>query len=208
MRTCIYVDGFNLYYRALKDTPYKWLNLATMCRLILPPTNTLTAITYFTARVQPRAADPQQATRQQTYLRALATLPMLSIVFGSFLSTTIRMPLAHPPVQGPRTVEVIKTEEKGSDVNIASHLIHDAHRRRFDVAVLVTNDSDLAEPVRLVTQELGLIVGILYPGAKQSRTLCRYATFVRPIRTGVLAASQFPPTLTDTHGTFHKPSVW
>jgi hypothetical protein len=26
MRTWEYVDGFNLYYGAVKGTPYKWLN--------------------------------------------------------------------------------------------------------------------------------------------------------------------------------------
>tara|TARA_R110002072_G_scaffold29206_4_gene92759 strand:- start:564 stop:863 length:300 start_codon:yes stop_codon:yes gene_type:complete len=30
MRTCVYVDGFNLYYGALKRTPYKWLDLAAL----------------------------------------------------------------------------------------------------------------------------------------------------------------------------------
>lgn len=208
MRTSVYVDGFNLYYRALKGTPYKWLDLYTMCRFILPATNTITSIRYFTALVHPRPADPQQAIRQQIYLRALATLPMVSIVLGSFLSTTVRMLLANPPQQGPRIVEVIKTEEKGSDVNIAAHLIHDAHQDRFDVAVLVTNDSDLAEPIRIVTREIGRPVGVLYPGGHQSRVLTQHATFVRPIRQGVLRVSQFPDMLTDAHGTFSKPASW
>jgi hypothetical protein len=30
VRTIAYVDGFNLYYRALKGTPYKWLDLNKM----------------------------------------------------------------------------------------------------------------------------------------------------------------------------------
>lgn len=208
MQTSIYVDGFNLYYRSLKGTPYKWLDLQTMCRLILPARNTITSIKYFTARVKDRPTNIGQAQRQQVYLRALGTLPIVSIIYGSFLTTTVRMLLAHPPARGARMVDVIKSEEKGSDVNIASHLLHDAHQGRFEVAVLVTNDSDLAEPIRLVTQELGLPVGVLYPGKQQSRVLCRYASFVRPIRTGVLAASQFSPDLTDQHGVFQKPATW
>ena len=39
---------------------------------------------------------------------------------GHYLSHPVRMPLAHPPSTGPHTVEVIRTEEKGSDVNLAS----------------------------------------------------------------------------------------
>ena len=42
-------------------------------------------------------------------------------------------------------VEVIKTEEKGSDVNLAVHLLNDAWLDRYECAVVVSNDSDLAE---------------------------------------------------------------
>jgi len=47
-------------------------------------------------------------------------------------------------------VWVDKTEEKGSDVNLATHLLHDGFRGMFEAAVLITNDSDLTEPVRVV----------------------------------------------------------
>ena len=42
-----------------------------------------------------------------------------------------------PPGQAQQFAKVIKTEEKGSDVNLATHLLHDAHMGRFDVAVVV-----------------------------------------------------------------------
>jgi 5'-3' exonuclease len=51
MRTYIYVDGFNLYYRSLKNTPYKWLDLKALFRYLLDPKNDIQAIKYFTARV-------------------------------------------------------------------------------------------------------------------------------------------------------------
>lgn len=63
----------------------------------------------------------------------------------------------------PKRVFVDKTEEKGSDVNIAAHLLRDAYNHAFEVAVLITNDSDLVEPVRIVRHELNLPVGILNP---------------------------------------------
>jgi hypothetical protein len=103
---------------------------------------------------------------------------------------------------------VIKTEEKGSDVNLATHLLLDACRNDYDVAVVITNDSDLAEPLRVVRQEFGKTVGILNPYSRTSFQLARYAHFTKPIRPGVLAASQFSPTLMDAHGTFYKPSTW
>ncbi|NLD36866.1 MAG: NYN domain-containing protein [Desulfatiglans sp.] len=39
MRTAIYVDGFNLYYRALKGTPYKWLDIKLLVSNLLQPQN-------------------------------------------------------------------------------------------------------------------------------------------------------------------------
>ena len=116
------------------------------------------------------------------------------------------MPLANANPQ--QFVEVIKTEEKGSDVNLAVHLLHDAYRGEFETAVMVTNDSDLLEPMRIVQEELSLPVGMVNPQTHPSFHLRPQATFIKTLRTGVLRASQFPNALTDSNGTFHKPPNW
>jgi len=207
-KTYVYVDGFNLYYGAVKETPYRWLNIRRLCELLLP-SHTIHKIKYFTARVSARRDDPDKPTRQQIYLRALKTLPDVEIIYGSFLSHDVMMLLADPPPKGPRFVSVSRTEEKGSDVNIATHLVHDAHRANFETAILVTNDSDLQEPIRIVREELALEVGILNPHRHTpSRVLTKYASFIKQIREGPLRASQFPVTLKDGNGKFHKPAAW
>jgi uncharacterized LabA/DUF88 family protein len=86
--------------------------------------------------------------RQKTYLRALETIPNLEIYFGHFLAHAVRMPLAHPVIGQDPLAEVVKTEEKGSDVNLATHLIHYAHMGRFECVIVVSGDSDLLAPVR------------------------------------------------------------
>jgi len=207
MRTIVYVDGFNLYYGAVKGTPYKWLDIPKMCSLLLPK-NEITQIKYFTARVSGRPDDPGQPTRQQIFLRALRTNPAVSIIYGSFLTNESFMPLANSPVWKRRYAKVIKTEEKGSDVNIATHLLCDGFRHQFECAVLVTNDSDLREPVRVIRRELGLRVGVLNPHPHPSRELIEHATFVKTIRSGVLAVSQFPDEMEDAQGRFSKPVEW
>ena len=78
----------------------------------------------------------------------------------------------------------------------------------FEAAVVVTNDSDLKEPVRIVRRELGCPVGIVNPHRQASRVLAKEASFVKRIRQGVLKASQFPPTLRDRKGTITKPKAW
>lgn len=204
----VYIDGFNLYYCALKGTPYKWLNHLELVNKLLPK-NRVDKIKYFTARISARPGDPDQPTRQQAYLRALQTIPNLEIIEGHFLTHPVRMALAHPVPGLPKVVEVVKTEEKGSDVNIATHMLVDAHRSLYDVAVLISNDSDLAEPVKAVKETFGKPVIILNPELNHpSYELKKHATFVKPIRSGVLAASQFPPKLTDRNGTFTKPASW
>lgn len=102
----------------------------------------------------------------------------------------------------------METEEKGSDVNLATHLLVDAFGGRFDCAVIVSNDSDLVEPIRVVMTDLRKKVGVLNPHKRPSKQLARLVTFYKPIRAGVLRNSQFPDTLRDHVGQFHKPSDW
>ncbi len=118
------------------------------------------------------------------------------------------MPLAEKECGKTKYVRVIRTEEKGSDVNLAVHMLNDAYKDRFDTAVIVSNDSDLAEVIRITTKELGKRVGVLNPHRHPSRTLLAYATFYKKIRQGVLQVSQFSPNLEDRHGPFHKPEFW
>ncbi len=117
MITIVYVDGFNLYYGALRKTPNRWLDIDKLCTLILPK-NQIVQIKYFTALVSARPSDPDQPVRQQTYLRALGTLPKVSVHLGHFLSHEVTMPVAVQPGQPQTYVKVIKTEEKGSDTDV------------------------------------------------------------------------------------------
>src|SRR4030065_2795954 len=191
-KTYVYVDGFNLYYGAVKDTPYKWLNIPPGGELLLPAYS-IARIKYFTARVSARKDDPDNPTRQQISLRALRTLPDLELVYGSFLSHDVMLPLAEPRAGGQRFARVTRTEEKGSDVNIAAHLVFDAHQHDFTAAVLVTNDSDLLEPIRIVRHELRMDVGILNPHRHTpSRVLTKHASFIKQIREGWLKSSRVP----------------
>ncbi len=208
MRVNVYVDGFNLYYGAVTGTPYKWLDLRKLCRRLLHSQDEINRIRYFTALVESRPNDPQQPQRQQTYLRALETIPNLSIHYGHFLSRKVRMPLADPPDMGSRTVEVIKTEEKGSDVHLASLMLVDGFEGDYELAVVISNDSDLQTPIQIVRDHLDLKVGVLNPHRHLSWPLRTACTFYKPIRTGVLKASQFPSTLEDAAGTITKPKAW
>ena len=204
MKANVYIDGFNLYYGAVKNTPYRWLNIAAMCQLLLSR-DELNQIKYFTALVSPRPGDPGQPTRQRTYLRALRTIPNLTIILGRFLTHDVMMPRAAP---ASGYVKVTKTEEKGSDVNLATHLLVDGYQDTYEIAIIVSNDSDLLAPIQVVTGQLKKPVGLLNPQKHPSRALLPHVKFIKQIRSGVLARSQFPVTLTDARGSFSKPASW
>ena len=207
MRTFVYVDGFNLYYGALKRSSSKWLDLVALFNNVLQAQHQILAVKYFTARVSGTSIDQSKPQRQDIYLRALQHYRSeVDIYFGHFLSHSTRAPLANP-VGSQRTAEIIKTEEKGSDVNLAVHLLNDAWLDAYDCAVVVTNDSDIAEAMRLVREQLSKRVGLLTPGKRRaSRQLKAHADFLGQIRSTVLQGSQLPNPIPGTQ--IRKPARW
>lgn len=142
-RTNVYIDGFNFYYGLLRSSPYKWLNLQTLFEDLFNKQNEIHTIKYFTARVEPTSHDPGVQQRQDAYLRALRkTCPEVEIHYGHFLRHKVKVENANPP---PRSIQVWKNEEKGSDVNLAVHLLNDSWTDSYECAIIVSNDSDLAE---------------------------------------------------------------
>lgn len=216
--TIVYVDGFNLYHRRLERHPEcRWLNVKALAARLLGPQNQISEVKYYTARAS-GAVDPQTPKRQQIYLDALATVPEVSVFFGHFLRKKKWAGLVQPPEFRPQTqlvqpwpnmVKVWRTEEKGSDVNLASHLIRDAFTAAFDVAAVISNDSDLVEPIRIVTKEVGRPVGLITPVARPNPELERVASFMRRIRPQHLKGSQFPdPISRNPEPPLSKPATW
>ncbi len=205
---------------------YKWLNLLELS-CWLRPSDIIERIKYFTALVEKRTDDPDQQKRQRLYWRALDTLGCVERIEGRFTRWVKFLPLAGSVatlkllqkrgcnVVGikPQMAEVVRSEEKGSDVNLATHLLHDAHQpdsaKTFEVALVLSTDSDLVEAIRLVTRDVGRSVYVCKPQPRNRTTkLDGVATGVFDLKTRDLQASLFPPTLTDARGTFQKPANW
>ncbi len=102
---------------------------------------------------------------------------------------------------------MVKSEEKGSDVNLAVQLVADAFRQAAQVFVVVSNDSDLTEPLRLVRHDLGYTVGLVNPHRRPSQTLMRCRpSFTLRTSTTALGAAQFPDLIPGTP--LQKPHGW
>jgi uncharacterized LabA/DUF88 family protein len=145
MRAIAYIDAFNFYYGLTKDTPYKWCDLPKLCSILLPGANIL-KIKMFTGRSK-AIDDERQPERQAVYLRAL-----------EYYGVEIHRSVFDVRIKRLRTnflnipVNVKSPQEKGSDVKLATHLIIDAYLDLYDVGILITNDSDLVEPILKVKE--------------------------------------------------------
>jgi len=214
MKTILYVDGFNLFYSAVKGTPLRWLNPVALIERAFPK-NQIVRTKFFTAKVGALPHNPGQPVRQMIFWRALRTLPNLEIIEGDFRTREIMAAVVNPP---PNFIKVFKTEEKGSDVNLAAHLLLDGFRGNFECAIVVTGDSDLVTPIRMVRDELKKPVGILNPQRlsgpncrppRKNAGLQHAASFYQNgVTWAQLLAAQFPDRMTDATGPFHKPPTW
>lgn len=223
MRVRAYIDGFNLYYggvasadayqRSTGTSPaWKWLDVEALCERLVTakwPTAVIDKVEYFTARIKPRYPGHSSPTRQDVYIRALERRG-IDVVPGHFLIKTKRRPLlasAHDKVtsQHPPMAWVQDSEEKGSDVNLATRLLVEHFRdgAAYDAAVIISNDSDLKMPVAVVRSD-GRPVGVLNPHRMPVEALWPKGLaaphFGRRIEFDDLLACQLPDPLTDRNG--------
>lgn len=105
-----------------------------------------------------------------------AFIPGLEIIYGHFTVHVQKAPLAS---NNQQWVEILKVEEKGSDVNLAATLVNDSWKNLFDCAVIISNDGDLAEALRIVSQEQHKQITLLTPPRfkkRRSKALKKYAS--------------------------------
>ena len=203
-RVTAYIDGFNLYY-GLKSKGwrrYYWLDLRRLAENLLNPGQELVAVRYFTSGVLAEPGDPDKPKRQRTYLEALATLQDLQVHYGYYITKKQRCPTCGATWQ--------TYEEKMTDVNIAVELLGDAQDDRFDTAIIISGDSDLAGPVRTVRErfsEKRLVIA--FPPGRVSKHLRNVATAYFNIGRDVLRDSQLPGQVTKPDGyVLTRPSSW
>ena len=256
----VYIDGFNLYYGALKDRPgYKWLDLVKLsqrtAQAFFPQNDyNIDFVRYFTSLVKGRAKN-----RQEKYIRALEYSYMnqskIEIHYGSFRYRPLTAKLVNLPIANnsitmigddeinlddnirfvpgdyevnnrilpirvrlqdqecsniPKalSVKASKSEEKRTDVNIACHLLNDAWKDLFDVAIIISNDSDLVEPIKMVIQERNKRVYVISPqiGRRIVRDLVTCATDARHMHPSMLQGCLLPDNIPRTN--IRRPREW
>lgn len=200
-RVITYIDGFNLYFGLKEkfDRKYLWLDLEKLSKAFLKPDQELIAVKYFTSHIH---GNPTKIKRQDTYLEALGILALCKIFYGRFLVNDHICPACG-------NVEHIPSE-KMTDVNIATQLLVDAFTDMYDVAILVSGDTDLSGPItelRHLFPKKKYVVA--FPPERVSFELKKVASAFFMIGRSKFASSQFPESIQKSNGyRLKRPSTW
>ena len=191
-RVAAFIDGFNLYH-AIDDLiqPHlKWVNLWALAEVFVRPrSQVLDDVYYFSAFA---TWLPERLQRHRALVRALASVGV-TVVLGRFKEKDRRC---------PRCGHVWKShEEKETDVNIAAAMLMEGANNTYDHAMLISQDSDLAPAVRLVTGELKKPVTVVVPPHRRHSTeLIEAATAKAKITLRHLDRCLFPQRVYDAGG--------
>lgn len=202
-RVITYVDGFNLYF-GLKSAGFKryyWLDLSELSRRLLQPSQELLRTCYFTSRIRDNHHNQADRLRQNTYLEVLAHQGVC-IQYGHYLE---KLRKCHQCGGS-----WISYEEKMTDVNLAIQLLVDAVDDAYDVALVISGDSDLTTPVQRVRARYPhKRIIIAFPPKRHSAQLQKAATGYTRIGEDKLRKSQLPATLTKADGhVLSRPATW
>jgi hypothetical protein len=216
-RVNIYVDGFNFYYGAFRGqggrpsafAAYKWLDIRAYAQAVLGDSFEVATVRYFTTRIKPTANDPDKHLRQDAYLRALKAHADVKVHDeGQFRTRQKRAKIIEPGYPHD-VIQVELREEKGADVNLASWLVFEACQDAFEAAVVISDDSDLLGPVRMVQDKLEKDVFVIHLRKRRS-SFSHSAKYVyRGDKTHFFSRNQLPETVAlPSGGTVAKPAAW
>lgn len=202
MNVIYYIDGFNLYHgiRSKGWRKYYWLDLWALAERFLKPGQTLVDVVYCTTRIK---GDPDGQRRQSTFIDALkAHRPGIKVVYGHYLAKEMKC------FKCGNTYT--RHEEKMTDVNIACQLLTDAMDDRFDVALVLSGDSDLVPPVKTIRSRWPRKrIIALFPPNRKSDALRRAVNGQKWISEADLRQAQMPSIVDLGFGrSATRPAVW
>jgi hypothetical protein len=220
---------------------WKWLDIRALAATLADDAwpsrpHQIVRVVYCTTIVKPTPANPDAPRRQETFINALRASGSVDWVeYGLFVDKVKTRPLARPNKRGrpilvhPAQPVLVKTvadtkvtdalffvsvadrEEKGSDVNVATHLLLDvlADPRDIDAAIVISNDSDLKVPVAEARKRIP--VGVVNPGRGftagaliHDPAACVPDQWERQLTFADFTAHQLP----DPVGVYSKPPNW
>ncbi|MCA9833105.1 MAG: NYN domain-containing protein [Thermomicrobiales bacterium] len=218
MKTSFYVDGFNFYYGVFRRKPPiavpadKWLDWRSLANHLVDSGDIVHKIHYFTATIERREDDDGQSLRQETYFRALRRVQGVELHFGLFKRRPTYGELVFPRpeslgLEAGRVVKVVRYEEKGSDVNLATRLVEDSFTGGIDHAIVVSNDTDLIAPI--LSAKKRIRVSVISPHSRLDPTLANAANAAWVLDPVILKDCRLPvPARGEGGEMIAPPSSW
>lgn len=204
IRVIGYIDGFNLYFglRHKGWRKYYWLDVVALMKALLKSGQLLEVVRYFTSRLRAAEGRSEDVARQSVYLDALTTLANVDIQEGHYLKKRRNCYGC-----GASWMDY---EEKMTDVNIATALLIDAFDDRFDTALIVSGDSDLARPLEVVRRRFpNKRIVVAFPPHRHSDRLRRIGHAAFTIGEQKFRHSLLPEQITLPNGhVLHRPGRW
>jgi uncharacterized LabA/DUF88 family protein len=199
-RIIVYVDGFNLYF-GMKEAGFdncKWLDINKLVTNLMLPTQELVLVKYFTSRVN---NNPDKQKRQTTYIEAIETSG-IKVFYGHYQSN-------HLTCRKCGAIWVTYNE-KMTDVNLATQMIIDAFADKYDVAMLISGDSDLVPPIQEIHKNfIKKRVFVAFPPKRYNASVASVAKGSLTIGRKKLVDSQFPYEVKKENGfVLKKPKDW
>ena len=149
-RVAIFIDGSNLYHALRSNLGRYDLNFADFAVKLCGPRRLFRTYYYNVLQTPVQRAEGQR--EQQEFLNALRETPYLEVrLGGTKLSQGVRV-------------------EKGIDVMLATDLLHFAWINLYDIAILVSGDSDFAYALQAV-KNMGKHIEVAYFETNISREL-------------------------------------
>ena len=203
-RVITYIDGFNMYFGLKSKCWYRyyWLDIHLMAQNLLRPAQSLVSVKYFTARVSATQKNSGKQKRQATYLDVVESLPKTRVFYGHYLTKKITCLQCGNAWAIP--------EEKMTDVNISVEMMTDAFDDAFDVALLISGDSDLAGPVQAILHRYPKKrIIVVSPPNRHSKRLKSLATGSINLGENILRKSLLPEKYERPDGLIlERPKNW
>jgi uncharacterized LabA/DUF88 family protein len=200
VRVALYIDGFNLYHglKTKHGRKYLWLDLHRVAMRLVREGQEVAVVRYFTAAVR---NDPAAEQRQQTYLAALRVRGDVDITLGRFQEKRLACRGCGKSWRS--------YEEKETDVNIAVALLADAAEDLFDLAIVLSADSDLCPAVRTLKRVYpNKRVIAVFPPRRHSDDLRRAVDANFTLGEGIIRQCQLDHAVTDGTTIYTRPAHW
>ena len=209
-RVSFLVDGFNLYH-SVKDAERvtrvcsKWLDIRAFLASYLPLLGRdarLESVHYFSALATHLAASkPDVIARHQTFIEALKSTGVV-VELGRFKPKDVWCSTCRS--------NILRHEEKETDVAIAVRLLELVLTDTCDMIVLLTGDTDVAPAIRTARRlRPEKAVSVVLPYKRGNAELKQIASACFQVKADRYQRFLFPPTFVARDGrTLTRPSTW